>query len=108
MQAQPQRLDLFTPPPPTPQQPLPAEPLPDRPEGDKEPRHHPILTAADMNHHPTQQQQQKAGEQQLSEPEDMEMEGTSRPRAKSNAHSLSFNTTANVNTLNHIFNCLST
>lgn len=76
MQAQPQRLDLFTPPPrpPTPQQPLPEEPPPDRPEGDKEPRHHPILTAADMNHHHTQQQQQKAGEQQLSEPEDMEME----------------------------------
>uniref|UniRef100_A0A671PP48 Ubiquitin carboxyl-terminal hydrolase 7 n=1 Tax=Sinocyclocheilus anshuiensis TaxID=1608454 RepID=A0A671PP48_9TELE len=44
-----------------------------------------------MNHHHTQQQ--KAGEQQLSEPEDMEMEGTSRPRAKSKAHSLSFNIT---------------
>lgn len=82
VQAQPQRLDLFTPPPrpPTPHQPLPAEPPSDRPEGDKEPRHLPILTAANMNHHHTQQQ--KAGEQQLSEPEDMEMEGTSRPRAK--------------------------
>jgi hypothetical protein len=31
-----------------------------------------------MNHHHTQQQQQKAGEQQLSEPEDMEMEGTDK------------------------------
>lgn len=34
-----------------------------------------------MNHHHTQQQQQqKAGEQQLSEPEDMEMEGTKKSR----------------------------
>jgi len=81
VQAQPQRLDLFTPPPrpPTPHQPLPAEPPSDRTEGDKEPKHLPILKAANMNHHHTQQQQQKAGEQQLSEPEDMEMEGTSRP-----------------------------
>ncbi|MEQ2217649.1 hypothetical protein XENOCAPTIV_017779 [Xenoophorus captivus] len=79
-QARPPRLDLSTPPlHPTAiphQQPktrFPAEPAPDKVEGDRDSRKHRITTpAAEMNHHHTQQQ--KAGEQQLSEPEDMEME----------------------------------
>ncbi|KAG2455490.1 UBP7 hydrolase, partial [Polypterus senegalus] len=80
-QAQPPRLDL-SPPSPLPHPPCPRTPQPqpqsrtrstpdptsENPEGNEDSNQ--SHQAADMNHH----SQQKAGEQQLSEPEDMEME----------------------------------